>query len=109
MTDAELPDDAQAPSAPRPGSQHLEPDGLSRSIWGLPAPAPVEEREDALPQHVLPRRKPGTTLAGMPEDMRKPVPPDPDAARRLLAALTEEPPTEPPPRRGRHSDGPSYS
>jgi hypothetical protein len=108
MTDAELPDDAQAPSDPRPGPPHPEPDGRSRSIWGLPAPAPVEEREDARPVNGLPRRKPGTSLAGMPDDLRKPVPPDPEAARRLLAALTEEPRPEPPPRHGRHSDGPSY-
>jgi hypothetical protein len=100
MTDAELPEDAQATDGPRPGPPYPETGGRHRSIRGLPAPSPVEEREDARPPHDLPKRKPGSSLGGMPEDLRTPVPPDPDAARRLLAALTEEPPETQ--RRGRH-------
>jgi hypothetical protein len=101
MTDAEPPDDAQAPEGPRPDQPPPDPEGRHRTIWGLPSPAPVEEREDARPPHGLPRRKPGTSLEGMPADLRQPVPPDPEAAAKVLAALTEEPPE--PPRRGRHS------
>jgi hypothetical protein len=101
MTDAEPPADAQAPDGRRHDQPPPDGEGRHRSIWGLPAPAPADEREDARPPHDLPRRKPGTSLVGMPADLREPVPPDPEAAARVLAALTEEPADSP--RRGRHS------
>jgi hypothetical protein len=101
MTDAELPDDAQAHEGRRRDASRPDADARSRAIRGLPAPAPVEEREDARPPHGLPRRKPGTSLEGMSADLRTPVPPDPEAAARVLAALTDDP-HDPPPRRGRH-------